>query len=259
MPLPDLTQGSIDNLWRMLWQADEIDTHEGQLAYTRYATLLRQLADCYGVAFDRTVAGFVAMSPNNDYFGNLKSLVTVLHNFTTGIPAEQTVISTYRHCMERAWSYIDGSVDFMTTVKGPKIRAFYQNILDPSDPEPVTIDGHMVAAWMGQPLTMKDAIIRPNQYEILAEPVRRLASNYGMVANQIQAIIWFTRKRVLRVRYDPQMDLLHAADRNVWRTLMDLDTLRPYPARPLSGSMTSPETIEVSSSPDTGGRLFNDL
>lgn len=220
--------GSIDNLRKMLDQADSHDLAEGRLAYVRYHRMLRDLADMYDQEVEPVIAAFAALSPNNDYVGNLRSLVSLLVAKARQEPFEAVTISTYRHCGERAWSYLSGETSFLDTVKGLKIRAFYQNILDPHDPHPVTIDGHMVATWVDKPLVMKEAVIRPKLYEVIAEDIRQLAREFGGAANVIQATIWFTRKRVLNVKYDGQLDLLNPHDANVWKTLIPLEDLQPY-------------------------------
>ena len=227
----DAAEGSTTNLMNLLLMADATDRAEGALAYTRYHNMMRQMAELYDADFERTVAAFAALSPNNDYLGNLRSLATVLDANRRHIPPERVTVSTYGHCRDRAMKYLSGEAVFLDTVKGQKIRAFYRNIVDPQDPEPVTIDGHMVAAWMGQELTMKEAIIRPRQYEHVADGVRRLAKLTGQIGNQLQATVWFVRKRVLKVRYDPQVGLFDWLDDNVWRTLVPLEELRPYPEK----------------------------
>lgn len=143
------------NLKRMFDQADAIDRREGKLAYERYNELLSDIALSYSFPFERVVAAFAALSPNNDYWGNLRSLVSVLHGINEGVPCEAITISTYGHCRDRAYQYALGNVSFEATVRGPKIRAFYFNILDPLDKRHVTIDGHMVAAYRANDGTMK--------------------------------------------------------------------------------------------------------
>lgn len=226
----DVSQGSVANLRKMLLQADGIDWREGKLAYGRYREVLTSVALRYDIPLERAVAGFVALSPNSDYLGNLRSLVSVLEGIRDGVNVDQITISTYNHCRDRAYEYLTGITDFWETTKGPKIRSFFRNIMDPDDPEWVTIDGHMVAAWLDKQLVMKDALLRgPQAYQTVAAGVRQLARETGLVTNQVQAIIWFTRKRVLKIRYSSEMDLFAHADGDVWQTLVPIDGIRPYP------------------------------
>jgi hypothetical protein len=220
---------SIANLAALWDQADAIDRDEGELAYPRYRRVMGQLAARYAVPVDRVVAAFAATSPNSDYVGNVRSVITMLEALRLGLPCGAATVSTYKACRDRAWTYLTGEADFLGTVKGPKIRAFYMNIMDPRDPVPVTIDGHMVAAHRANAGTMKDNIPRYGEYLRVAQDVRELAARLGRVANQVQATLWFTRKRTLRVVYDPQLSLFGYADGDHWGTLLNLDDLRPYP------------------------------
>ena len=54
-----------------------------------------------------------------------------------------------------------------------------------------------------------------------------------MIPNQMQATLWFTRKRTLGVKYDPQFDLFHPED-DRWKTLVKVEDIRPYEFKPKS-------------------------
>lgn len=222
---------SQSNLQKMWAQMDRTDYQEGLLAYTRYNLVMRELADRFGVELDRVVAAFCATSPNNDYVGNLRSVISLLDGYVKGVPFERVQITTYRHCGERAWRYLAGLSKFLDDAKGLKIRSFYQNILSPEDTRWVTVDGHMVAAWRGERLTMKEAICRgAREYHAIANGVKALAFNEFVAPCQYQAIIWFVRKRVFNVKYDGQLGLFASKD-DAWRTLQDVAALKPYPSR----------------------------
>lgn len=119
-------------------------------------------------------------------------------------------------------------LDFLEQAKGPKIRSFYFNIMEPSNPEFVTVDGHISALWQGKALTMKRAIIRSRrQYDEIATALKTLAQSLGMIPNQLQATLWFTRKRVLGIKYDAQFDLFCNPD-DCWHTMRDLSEIKPY-------------------------------
>lgn len=229
---------SKENLHRMFRQADSDDYREGMVAYNRYHVLMCDIARMYGAPLDRTVAAFCALSPNNDYTGNLRSLVTCLDAWSSGRSFDTVQVSTYRHCGERAWSYLDGSAIFLEEVKGLKIRNFYTNVLHPDDPLAVTIDGHMVAAYRGQNLTMKEAICRtPKEYNEIAFATRMLSFMECLSPSQYQAIVWFTRKRVFNIKYEGNRDLFLPAN-DLWRTSRDASSIMPF--RPRVAPVTRP-------------------
>lgn len=215
------------NLRRMFDMADSIDRQEGRLAYLRYHQVIARFAVHYDAPFDQTLAAFVALSPNSDYFGNLRSLASVLDARRKGRPVFEATVSTYNHCRARAWSYLTGEVDFLETVKGPKVRAFYHNIHDPGCPRHVTIDGHMVCAYRNISAPMKEVQIGKRDYDKISNATKRLAKTLGLLPNQVQATIWLARKRVMGIKYNPQIDLFRDPG-DVWRTDITPDEARPY-------------------------------
>lgn len=216
------------NLRKMYEQAYKEDFDEGILAYMRYNKVISMFSEEYGVSFERTLSAFVALSPNNDYFGNLRSLASVLSGYRQGRDVSDITISTYNHCRDRAFQYVTGERDFLATSKGLKIRSFYFNILSPEDPVPVTIDGHMKAAYEGEAMTMKQAVVGTKaEYFRIANATKRIAKREGLLPNQLQAIIWFTRKRVFGIKYAPQLRLFGDPS-DTWRTVITPEEAKPY-------------------------------
>lgn len=211
------------NLRAMLAQADAIDFREGLAAYRRYHHILCEISRRYSLPLDRTVAVFVSLSPNSDYIGNLRSTVSVAAGLMHGVPMEQVQVSTYRHCLQRAWIYATGEASFLERTKGPKVRAFYHNCLDPTDNRHVTIDGHMTAIWRGKNLTMREALVYSRrEYNEIADCIKRIAFEKFMVPCELQAVLWFTRKRLFKIKHSDQFSFW-ASD--------EPDNLRPYARR----------------------------
>lgn len=209
----------------MLAQANADDVVEGKQAYARYHHVMCTLSRKYSVPLDRTVAVFVSLSPNSDYIGNLRSTVSVLAGVHHGVSVQQVQVSTYRHCLHRAWAYAHGQASFLDRTKGPKVRAFYHNVLDPLDNRHVTIDGHMTAIWRGRDLTMRQALVYSRkEYEEISSAVKRLAFENYLVPCEMQAILWHARKRIRQIKY--------TAQQNLWPH-DEPEMLTPYPARRL--------------------------
>jgi hypothetical protein len=217
---------SVENILKTLRRADAIDRAEGLVAYLRYNVVMQSIADHYAYPLRPVVAAFCALSPNNDYVGNLRSLVTVVAGHKLGVEPGSIVVSTYGHCKDRALTYLDG-VDFLAKTKGPKIRAFYMNIVEPDNPAYVTIDGHMVGVWAGERLTMKEAITTRFKYREIAEGFNLVAECCQILPNQLQAILWFTQKRIHNVVYDPTYNLLDPGDH--WRLMRKPEDIKPFP------------------------------
>ena len=198
------------------------------VAYERYNIVMRRIAKEYDFPLDVVCAVFCSLSPNSDYFGNLRSTVSVLDGLRNGQADGDIIVSTYGHCKTRALAYARGTSSFVRETKGLKIFNFYHNILAPHSSRWVTIDGHMVAIWRDQPdATMKDSIIHAGEYKTIADAVKSFAFYHFMLPHQMQAILWFVRKRLQNVRYTAQLDML-AEFGDAWRTLRDVREIRPY-------------------------------
>lgn len=223
---------SVDNILSVYAKADRIDLEEGMQAYIRYHESLKYYAKHYGVSMPNVIGAFAALSPNNDYVGNLRSLVTLLEGMRRGVLAEHCTVSTYKACRDRAWQFLHGT-DFLELTKGKKTRNFYLNILNPYDPEPITIDGHMACVYIGKRMTMKEVVRSRFKYDVVAEAFRKAAFDIDMIPNQLQATLWFTWKRINRVLYTgDQLDVFADRDGNHWGTIVDPARIRPFPIRP---------------------------
>lgn len=241
-----------DNLRAVMKRADQIDIAEGLVAYRRYRTMMGRLALHYGYPLPNVVAAFVSLSPNSDYMGNLRSTATLLWGARNGIPLENLSVTSYRACARRAWLYIDG-LDFLSHAKGPKIRAFYQNIMDPSDPTPVTVDGHMASIWCGKRMKMIEAVRAKWSYNEIAQALRDVAPEYLILPNQLQAILWFTWKRIHNIKVNHQLHLFKGDDQ--WMQDLMPEEILTFPRRfmgthqfslPLSSGGPSSSPIESS-------------
>lgn len=226
---------SIQNLKWFYGQADAVDRREGLIAYPRYHELMAEIARHFASAVPaespaqrhaRVIQAFVAMSPNNDYLGNLRSLVSILTGLQKGVHVKEITVSGYNHCRDRAYKYLIGSADFWNSTKGPKIRNFYMNIMFPDSPLYCTIDGHIHAAWRNQNLTMRSAIVPPKKYGFILHDMLTLAAEIGILPNQLQATIWFTRKRLYGIRV-PHADLFLPAD-DQWQIVRNISEIKPY-------------------------------
>lgn len=196
------------NLERIFKLADDRDIAAAKLAYRSYRSFLKELSRPYRFDFDKVVAAFVSLSPNADYIGNLRSLVTCMEGVQNKVIPACIVVSTYNHCKLRALAYLGGQADFLEKTRGLKILNFYHNLLYPDDPAWATIDGHVVAAYRGNDsATMKQALIKPREYQVIKQDLSELAVMHGLLPNQYQAAIWFARKRHLRIKYNPQYDI----------------------------------------------------
>lgn len=221
-----MVQTGVENLGTLFGLADADDRREGRLAYERYHQTMCLFAEHYDFPLERVVAAFVSLSPNSDYHGNLRSLASVLRGIRTGLSVGNITVSTYKHCRDRAYHFALGE-PFETPGRGPKITAFYNNILNPDDDRFVTIDGHIALAYAGLKGTMKDAKVGDRLYREITQVVKHLAFREHLVPCEMQAILWFARKRLLAIKYEPQLSLFADAT-DKWNTLLHPRDIEPY-------------------------------
>lgn len=205
--------------------ADFIDRQEGMVAYWNYNRTMKLIAHQWQRPLPAVVGAFCALSPNNDYMGNLRSLITLLKALHLSLPETSATVSTYNACRGRAWRCLKGE-DFLSFTAGPKTRNFYQSIMDPDDPQAVTIDGHMFGVWSGQRRTMKKIAEEGFNYAEVALDFRHTALYIGILPSQLQAVCWFAWKRIHRVVYNPQLGLFSTGDQ--WGLLPDVETINTF-------------------------------
>jgi len=219
-------RGCYDNLARVFDQADDIDLTAGRECFSSYHVMMQEMSSVFGYPIESVTAAFVSLSPNTDYLKNLRSVVTLLQGHRRGLPVEGLTVSTYGHCKLRAWQYING-LDFLSVTKGPKITAFYKSIINPEDPIPVVVDGHMVSAWCYRRMNMKTVASNMFDYGAVAEDIRALAGYRGLIPCQAQGVLWFTWKRINQVVYKSNLDIYG----DHWQLKRGLDDIKPYPDR----------------------------
>lgn len=200
----------VGNFIAMLEQSTADEREDGQLAYFLYRDILSRWAQLYDFPLDNVVAAFCALSPNNDYYGNLRSLTSLLEGIRKGYSVEQITVSTYGSAKRRAHRFALGSPRlFMAETRGPKTRAFYHNILYPETSDLVTVDGHVSAASLGLSAkhTMREAAVSSKGlYHRISMAIEQIARVMHWRPHQVQATVWLTRKRLLGIKSSPQFD-----------------------------------------------------
>lgn len=198
----------MQNLKIVFDRADRADIKIAQEAWFKMNRLTTQIAEKYG--FDNRVgaAVFAALSPNNDYHGNLRDTNTVLKSAQARVRIDDFKVSTYGNNKRKAWRIANGE-EPLDLIVFPKTRNFFMNVLDPLDPVPVTVDGHIFNAWFGKRMSLKGAAQKVNGkiYEEVANDVRLLAREKGLLPNIAQGILWYSWRRMHGILFKPQLEL----------------------------------------------------
>ena len=200
--------GEMKNLLWVLERATSEDIEKAMRSWPTYHWLTSRMARDTGFSDSVGAAVFAALSPNNDYYGNLRDCRRLLEGACMGLPVEAISVSTYTNNKRKAYAITQGA-NPLDLIVFPKTRNFYLNIKDPNDPEPVTVDGHIFNAWEGSRMPLKGAAqrFRAKHYETVANALREIARQQKLLANQVQGIIWFAWRRIHGILYSAQQEL----------------------------------------------------
>ena len=172
---------SVDNLKRILDRALAADLPAAMDAYAKYHRMLAALAAKHGFSPRTGAAVFAALSPNNDYHGNLRDAHNLMAAASAGRAIDDFGVSTYGPNKRKAWDIVHGA-DPLELIVALKTRSFFLNIVDPLDPVPVTIDGHMVNLWRGRRESLVGLRHSRALYPVVADGVERPGSGLRLCA-----------------------------------------------------------------------------
>lgn len=182
--------------------AFDADMREGFVAYSRYHMLCDEIARSTGCNTRHVCGVFAALSPNNDYIGNMRDTRTVCRAWLQEAKISDFKVSTYGQNKRKAWDIIHG-IEPLELIVAKKTRNFFINVSEPKSSGAVTIDGHMANMWRGEkrPLQTRNkakraVAVTEKAYDEIANDVRALAHFTHLLPNQLQATLWLTWRRL---------------------------------------------------------------
>ena len=225
--LSKMPTGTITRNLRAVWeQSTPGEIEGGCLAYSDYHRVMHDIAARYGLAHAHVTGVFCALSPNADWLSNLRSALTMAYGFTQGYSEEEITVTTYHANRARAWRIINGE-PFHSVYKGPKVRDFFQSICEPTNTSSATIDGHLANIARAQVNGMWYSGVTMREYKVVRGCVQRLAVRNGILPLQMQAILWFTWKRIHDIKSSPEAILFEEP----LRPYLDTKWMHPYPRK----------------------------
>jgi hypothetical protein len=159
-------------------------TPEQVIAGTNWYPEARALAlelDPYNL---RRAAGVIAaFSPRMPWWRNI---VVATRLFDTGIATGST-----KNFNATAQAIFDGADPL--ELLGQKTRNFYLNIIDPWNPDPITIDAHALDIAINNLSGSKGRPgLTPKRYAEFSDAYRTAALQFNVLPNVMQAITWVT-------------------------------------------------------------------
>lgn len=206
------------NTRKSLSVADNLELQEFKNNLYRFyslSTVYNDFEDWYGIANGiakelteeypqysiAQIAGVIAvLSPNQSWNSNLASAKVIISEHAKGIRDWTKAIPSPGYGANRAKAFDILSGD-LSRISGPKVSAFYSNILKAGDNESVTVDIHMIRAayadiGIGRN-TPNSAVTLPNKiYSTIQQALIELANELNIAVHRLQAIIWEAIRRI---------------------------------------------------------------
>lgn len=175
-------EGLAANILVVLGRAKPEHYREGIDWYEHAHTLARVLAGQHGISVEQTAGVLAALSPQLSWPRN----VTYAEQFlATG---DAPVLGRSK----RAAARIVAGEPPPSVLQGPKVRAFFANIVDPDGSDAVTVDRHAHDVAVGQRFgdARRSLLGRQGGYDLLAAAFRLAAAKVGLAPSAVQAITW---------------------------------------------------------------------
>lgn len=187
---------SLANLQKVYDQSTERDRQIAISSYWKYHRLTAQIAAKHGSTSKIGAAVFAALSPNNDYWGNLRDVDTLIGAWAAGKNLADFNVSAYGSNKRKAWEIAHGA-DPDALIVALKTCNFFHNVDNPDDPNWVTIDGHMFNIFHGirrplQSRNNKNRVVKVGKWDYIeiSAAVKTFAENHRLIPCQMQGILW---------------------------------------------------------------------
>jgi hypothetical protein len=175
--------------------ATAADLTNGLAWYDRARQEAESMAAETGLSVRHCAGIIAALSPRCQWASNVASAWKMARAAAAG--ESEPIVNGTLDNRAKAWRIACGEVSELV-LSGPKVRAFYANIL--GDREAVTID-----VWCARAAEGRDWPHAPvkRRYRLLTECYRRAGARREMCPRDVQAAVWTVYRRLHGYQYDP--------------------------------------------------------
>lgn len=153
---------------------------EGKEWYPNGHEYCKSLSKEFNVDIDKVCGIVSALSPMKSWPVNMR----IARDFLKGKRNVHT-----KSQMTKAQGILDGK-DIELCLGGLKTVNFYRNLLDPPDPDYVTIDRHMLWMFNERPS------LSPKQYNRLKGEMKQYSLENNWIPSELQAVTWLIVKEI---------------------------------------------------------------
>lgn len=174
----------VSNIIRAWHDATEEDKRKGRAWYP----VAHDLAEVIGSGDARKGAGVIAaLSPQCSWQRNVKLANDAGNGNVHGHNGD---------ALDKVRAILTGADPSDVLPADRKTGHFYRNILDPADPDPVTIDRHAHDVAVGETYGSRNrGLGNATRYATLAHAYREASRRIGELPNVVQAVTWVAERR----------------------------------------------------------------
>jgi hypothetical protein len=176
------TEVLAENILAVYRQANPAHQREGAVWYQTAHTFAVGLAKRYGVSVEQAAGVIAALSPQ---------LAWTLNERYADLICRTGDAPVLGRSKRNALAILDGA-NPLDVLRGPKTRAFFDNILRPDSSSVVTVDrfAHDIAVGEVFGERYRPTLERKGGYERIADAYRVAAESLGIPPLNLQAITW---------------------------------------------------------------------
>lgn len=170
-------------------RATEYERNSGLLWYKEANLYLNEIADHFNLQLSIVVGICSVLSPANPWTNNIKDTYTLIR-FKGKL--EHSI--TYSTNIAKAAKILRKKQVF-PYLSGPKVTAFYDNILNYANSQIITIDSHIIRCAVNDS-NLEIHYVPLVFINTIDQSIRAIAAENNLLPLQIQAILWVTWKRL---------------------------------------------------------------
>ena len=181
----------LKNIMAVYEQATEQEHRAGKCWYQSAHNACRMLSTVHGISLQQACGITAALSPGLRWERNLEAAECVIAE----LPLDGIGIRWYAN-VRKAWRILNGETSEVV-LGGNKVRAFYDNLVQPKRSLSVCIDGHAWAIANGKRVSLLQVPhIGRRAYNRLSGSYSTVAKRVGLRPCELQAVVWIVWRRL---------------------------------------------------------------